>query len=74
MDEDDLNIYRRRISSATSAEFLRAGDPFGGFGLVVEPLTIDGILVTENSEGEKYYFKILNLENKPSLYRGGLAL
>ena len=74
LDEDDLNIYRRRISSATSAEFLRAGDPFGGFGLVVEPLTIDGILVTENSEGEKYYFKILNLENKPSLYRGGLAL
>lgn len=74
LDEDDLNIYRRRISSDTSAEFLRAGDPFGGFGLVVEPLTIDGILVTENSEGEKYYFKILNLENKPSLYRGGLAL
>ena len=73
-DKGDLNIYRRRISSATSAEFLRAGDPFGGFGLVVEPLTIDGILVTENSEGEKYYFKILNLENTPSLYRGGLAL
>lgn len=74
LDEDNLNIYRRRISSATSAEFLRAGDPIGGFGLVVEPLTIDGILVTENSDGEKYYFKILNLENKPSLYRGGLAL
>lgn len=74
LDEDDLNIYRRRISSATSAEFLRAEDPFEGFGLVVEPLTIDGILVTENSEGKKYYFKILNLENKPSLYRGGLAL
>ena len=42
--------------------------------LIDKPLTIDGILVTENSEGEKYCFKILNLENKPSLYRGGLAL
>lgn len=74
LDEDDLSIYRRKINSAISAEFLRVGDPFGGFGSVIEPLTVDGILVTETSEGEKCYFKILNLENRPSLYRGGLAL
>lgn len=74
LDEDDLSIYRRKINSAISAEFLRVGDPFGGFGSVIEPLTVDGILVTETSEWEKCYFKILNLENRPSLYRGGLAL
>lgn len=74
LDEDDLSIHRRKINSAISAEFLRVGDPFGGFGSVIEPLTVDGILVTETSEGEKCYFKILNLENRPSLYRGGLAL
>lgn len=72
LDEDDLDIYRRRINTHTSAEFLRVGDPFGGFGTVIEPLNSDGIIVTDN-ESYKYYFKILNLDNKPSLYRGGLA-
>lgn len=57
----------------TAADLLRPGDPFGGYGLVVEPLTADGILVTETGDGDRYYFKILNLENRPSLYRGGLA-
>lgn len=73
LDEDDLDIYRRRVSSMTAADLLRPGDPFGGYGLVVEPLTADGILVTETGDGDRYYFKILNLENRPSLYRGGLA-
>lgn len=73
LDEDDLDIYRRRVSSMTAADLLRPGDPFGGYGLVVEPLTADGILVTETGDGYRYYFKILNLENRPSLYRGGLA-
>lgn len=73
LDEDDLDIYRRRVSSMTAADLLRPGDPFGGYGLVVEPLTVDGILVTETGDGDRYYFKILNLENRPSLYRGGLA-
>lgn len=73
LDEDDLDIYRRRVSSMTAADLLRPGDPFGSYGLVVEPLTADGILVTETGDGDRYYFKILNLENRPSLYRGGLA-
>lgn len=73
LDEDDLDIYRGRVSSMTAAGLLRPGDPFGGYGLVVEPLTADGILVTETGDGDRYYFKILNLENRPSLYRGGLA-
>lgn len=73
LDEDDLDIYRRRVSSMTAADLLRPGDPFEGYGLVVEPLTADGILVTETGDGDRHYFKILNLENRPSLYRGGLA-
>lgn len=73
LDEDDLDIYRRRVSSMIAADLLRPGDPFGGYGLVVEPLTADGILVTETGDGDRHYFKILNLENRPSLYRGGLA-
>nr|DAT77595.1 MAG TPA: ATPase [Caudoviricetes sp.] len=73
LDEDDLDIYTRRINSPTSVEFLQVGESFGGYGTVVEPLNKDGIIITENDSG-KNYFKILNLESRPSLYRGGLAL
>lgn len=68
-----LGIYSRRINTSTSIEFLQVGEDLGGFGRIIEPLNKDGIIVTETDYGEKYFFKILNLENKPSLYRGGLA-
>ncbi len=73
LDENDLDIYRVRVGSMIAADLLKIGDPFGGYGLVVESLTADGILVTETKEGSRYYFKICNLEDRPSLYRGGLA-
>lgn len=73
LSENDLDICRRRIDSITAADLLKVGDPFGGYGLVVEPLTRDGILVTDTGDGDRYYFKILNLEERPSLYRGNLA-
>lgn len=71
LTEDDLDIYTKRISSPTAAEFLQVGEPFGGFGVVVEPLNNEGIIVSEN-EYYRFYMKILNLDTKPSLYRGGL--
>ena len=73
LDEEDLDIYRRNVSCGIAADLLRVGDPFGSFGLVVQPTDLDGVLVTEDSE-KKWYFKILNLDSRPSLYRGGLAL
>lgn len=30
-------------------------------------------LITEDDYGDKYFIKVLNLDNKPSLYRGGLV-
>ena len=74
LDEDDLGIDSRSISCGTAADLLRIGDPFGGFGLVTYPIDLDGVLVTEDSDGRKWYFKILNLDSRPSLYRGGLVL
>ena len=74
LDEDDLDISSRSISCGTAADLLRIGDPFGGYGLVTYPIDLDGVLVTEDSDGRKWYFKILNLDSRPSLYRGGLVL
>lgn len=68
-----LGIYSRRINTSMSIDFLQVGEDLGGWGRIVEPLNKDGIIVTETDYGEKRYFKVLNLENKPSLYRGGLA-
>lgn len=68
-----LGIYSRRINTSMSIDFLQVGEDLGGWGRIVEPLNKDGIIVTETDYGEKCYFKVLNLENKPSLYRGGLS-
>lgn len=68
-----LGIYSRRINTSMSIEFLQIGEDLGGWGRIVEPLNKDGIIVTETDYGEKRFLKVLNLENKPSLYRGGLA-
>ena len=73
LDEGDLDVYRKSVSCGTAADLLRVGDPFGSFGLVVQPIDLDGVLITEDSDGRKWYFKILNLDSRPSLYRGGLA-
>lgn len=67
-----LGIYTRRINTSMSIELLQVGEDLGGYGRIVEPLNKDGIIVTESDYGEKYFFKVLNLESKPSLYRGGL--
>lgn len=72
LNEEDLSIYRRKIRSNVAIDLLRPGDSFERFGFVTESLTTDNILVTEDDDGDKYYFKVLDFENKPSLYRGEL--
>lgn len=72
LDEDDLEIRTRMVNSTSSIQFLQAGDVLNGFGTIIEPLNMDGILVTED-ETCKTYIKILNLDNRPSLYRGNLV-
>lgn len=68
-----LGIHSRRINTSLAIEYLQIGEDLSGWGRVVEPLNKDRIIVAESDYGEKRFFKISNLENKPSLYRGGLA-
>lgn len=68
IDEDDLGIFSRRINTSNNVELLQPGDQFGPWGSVVEPLNKDGVLVVEDSCGDKYIIKVLNINDSPSLY------
>ena len=68
-----LNIYTRRVNTSSTIELLFAGDEFGSYGRVVDPVDKDGFLTTEDEYGERWIFKVHNLDTKPSLYRGGLV-
>lgn len=68
-----IGVITRRVNTSINVEFMQPGDQFGNYGTVVEPLNENGILITEDDYGDKYFIKVLNLNNKPSLYRGGLA-
>lgn len=70
INDDDLDIYTNIINTQTSVDLLRIGDFLGGYGRIVSPLNQDNIIVTEREDSTKYYFKILNINNKPSLYQG----
>lgn len=73
VEMDDLDIYRRRVNSNQSAEYLLPGDEFGDYGRIIDPLNAEGFLSCEDEYGRRTFMKILNIENKPSLYRGGLV-
>lgn len=68
-----VDISDRKINTSTNVEYMQVGEEFGGYGVITQPVDKDGVLITEDDYGETYYIKIQNLENKPSLYRGGLA-
>lgn len=72
LNEDDLDICTKRINTSVRVEYLQVGEQFGGYGTVVEPLNEEGIIVIE-SDYYKFYMKVLNLDTKPSLYKGGLV-
>lgn len=73
VDHDYLSIYRRRINSNQNVEYLQPGDEFGEYGRVVDVLDLNGCLSCEDEYGRRTFMKILNIDNKPSLYRGGLV-
>ena len=49
------------------------GEDLGGYGIITSPINKDGIIMLETEYGDDMAIKVLNLENKPSLYRGGLV-
>lgn len=71
--EGSLGIYQRRVNTSSNVLFMQVGNEFGSWGNIVESIDGDGILVTEDDYGTRYYIKVLNIDTKPSLYRGGLA-
>lgn len=67
-----VGILSKRANTSTNIEFMQVGDMFSIFGNITKPINEDGILVTEDDYGYKYFIKVLNIKSKPSLYRGEL--
>ena len=44
-----------------------------GYGIITSLINKDGIIMLETEYCDDMAIKVLNLENKPSLYRGGLV-
>ena len=44
-----------------------------GYDIIISLINKDGIIMLETEYGDDMAIKVLNLENKPSLYRGGLV-
>lgn len=73
LDEEDLDIYSRRINTPVSIDLMLVGEDLGGYGTITSSINKDGIIMLETEYGYDMAIKVLNLENKPSLYRGGLV-
>lgn len=71
--EYHIGVNSRKANTSVNVSFMQTGEMFGSFGTITEPINEDGILVTEDDYGYKYFIKVLNVENKPSLYRGELC-
>lgn len=69
----DVDIYNRRVNTPTNVLYMQTGDYFGNYGIIIEPIDKDSILVTEDDYGSKYFIKVLNIDTRPSLYRGELV-
>lgn len=71
--DSHIGVYNRRINTSTNVLYMQVADTFGNYGNIVEPIDEDGVLVTEDDYGCKYLIKVLNIDTRPSLYRGGLV-
>lgn len=71
--EYHIGVNSRKANTSVNVAFMQTGEMFGSFGTIIKPINEDGILVTEDDYGYKYFIKVLNVENKPSLYRGELC-
>lgn len=72
VDEDDLDINTRRISTPSMVEYMFTGEDFGNYGKITTPMNKEGFIITEDEYDRTWYIKIKNIKSKPSLYRGGL--
>jgi hypothetical protein len=70
--EYHIGVNSRKANTSTNIAFMQVGDMFGSFGSITKAINEDSILVTEDDYGCKYFIKVLNIESKPSLYRGEL--
>lgn len=73
LKEYHLDISTRKVNTTSHVDLLQPGSQFGGYGTVVEPINDKDIIITEDDYGTKYFIKVLNIDNKPSLYRGNLS-
>lgn len=69
----DYDIYTRRVNSELHVANLQIRDEFFG-GKVTATLSSDNIITVVDNYGTTYFVKILNVENKPSLYGASLVL
>lgn len=70
--EYHIGVNSKKANTSSNITFLQVGDTFGSFGTITNTINEDSILVTEDDYGYKYFIKVLNIEYKPSLYRGEL--
>lgn len=68
----DHYIYLQNTPTNTSVEYMTEGEDFY-YGTISKPLSEDNFMELEDEEGSIYYLKLLNVDRKPSLYRGNLA-
>ena len=73
LDEEDLDIYSRRINTPIAIDLMLVGENLSGYGTITSPINKDGVIMLETEYGDDMAIKVLNLESKPSLYRGGLV-
>ena len=73
LDEEDLDIYSRRINTPVAIDLMLVGENLSGYGTITSSINKDGIIMVETDYGCDMAIKVLNLENRPSLYRGGLV-
>lgn len=68
---DSKSIWQSSTNTNSSVEFMHEGENFY-YGSITQPLSTDNFMVLEDEDNSIYYLQILNIDKKPSLYRGAL--
>ena len=73
--KDKLNehqIWQSSTNTNSLVEYMHEGENFY-YGQITQTLTSDNYLVLEDEDNSIYYCYIINIDKKPSLYRGALG-
>lgn len=68
---DEHQIWQSGTNTNSSVEYMHEGENFY-YGQITQTLTSDNYLVLEDEDNSIYYCYIINIDKKPSLYRGAL--